>query len=193
MQGGWYDFFLRGMLADYAALRSAGRTVRLLIGPWGQGRGLYTRVGMGDALAALDAALADGTPPSGVRVFVTGSRRWIDLPGWPPSAGDTAWYLYPAGRLDRHQASAGRASRFRSDPADVTPSIGDTAVGLSAGPVDNRDRAGGAPRICAGVGAVRRPACLPLRWRTAWPVDQYLGRDRASHRCRSRHTASGRV
>jgi predicted acyl esterase len=78
LQGGWYDFFLPGMLADYASLRTAGRTVRLLIGPWRHGRGLYTRVGMGDALAAVDAALTDGTPPSGVRVFVTGSRRWID-------------------------------------------------------------------------------------------------------------------
>jgi hypothetical protein len=35
LQGGWYDFFLPGMLADYAALRIAGRTVRLLIGPLG--------------------------------------------------------------------------------------------------------------------------------------------------------------
>jgi hypothetical protein len=52
LQGGWYDFFLRGMLADYAALQTAGRTVRLLIGPWGHGRGLYTRVGMRDAFAA---------------------------------------------------------------------------------------------------------------------------------------------
>jgi predicted acyl esterase len=43
LQGGWYDFFLRGMLADYAALRAAGRVVRLLIGPWTHGRGLYTR------------------------------------------------------------------------------------------------------------------------------------------------------
>jgi predicted acyl esterase len=61
LQGGWYDFFLRGMLADYAALQAADRTVRLLIGRWGHGRGLYTRVGLRDAVAALDAALADGT------------------------------------------------------------------------------------------------------------------------------------
>jgi uncharacterized protein len=137
LQGGWYDFFLRGMLADYAALRAAGRPVRLLIGPWGHGRGLYTRVGVSDALAALDAAL-DGIPHSGVRVFVTGSRRWTDLPGWPPPARDTAWYLHPAGRLDRHPASAGLPSWFRYDPADPTPSIAGTAVGLSAGPADNR-------------------------------------------------------
>jgi uncharacterized protein len=137
LQGGWYDFFLRGMLADYAALRSAGRSVRLLIGPWGHGRGLYTRVGMGDALAALDAVFADGTLRSGVRIFVTGSRRWIDLPGWPPPAHDTAWYLHPAGRLSADSASSGPPSRFHCDPADPTPSVAGTAVGLSAGPADN--------------------------------------------------------
>jgi uncharacterized protein len=138
LQGGWYDFFLPGMLADYAALRTAGRTVRLLIGPWGHGRGLYTRVGMGDALAAVDAALTDGTPPSGVRVFVTGSRRWIDLPGWPPPARDTAWYLHAASRLGVEPASAGPPSWFRYDPANPTPSVAGTAVGLAAGPADNR-------------------------------------------------------
>ena len=138
LQGGWYDFFLRGMLADYAALLAAGRSVRLLIGPWGHGRGLYTRVGMRDALAALDTALAAGTPPSGVRVFVTGSRRWTDLRGWPPPARDTAWYLQPAGRLSTNPASAGSPSWFRYDPADPTPSFAGTAVGLSAGAADNR-------------------------------------------------------
>ena len=138
LQGGWYDFFLPGMLADHAALRTAGRTVRVLIGPWTHGRGLYTRVGMRDALAALDAALADDTSPSGVRVFVTGSRRWTDLPGWPPPARATAWYLQPAGRLGAHPASAGPPSRFRYDPADPTPSVAGTAVGLAAGPADNR-------------------------------------------------------
>jgi uncharacterized protein len=138
LQGGWYDFFLRGMLADYAALRTAGRTVRLLIGPWGHGRGLYTRVGMRDSLHALDDALADAPPRSGVRVFVTGSRRWTDLPGWPPPARDTAWYLHSHGGLSAHPAVAGPPSRFRYDPADPTPSVAGTAVGLTAGPADNR-------------------------------------------------------
>jgi putative CocE/NonD family hydrolase len=138
LQGGWYDFFLPGMLADYAALRTSGRAVRLLIGPWGHGRGLYTRVGMRDAMAALDVALADGTPLTGVRVFVTGSGRWTDLPGWPPPARAAAWHLHPAGRLGAHPASAGPPSWFRYDPADPTPSIAGTAVGLSAGRTDNR-------------------------------------------------------
>jgi putative CocE/NonD family hydrolase len=138
LQGGWYDFFLRGMLADYAALRAAGRTVRLLIGPWGHGRGLYTRAGIRDAFAALDAVLADGTQLSGVRVFVTGSRFWTDLPGWPPPARDTAWYLHPAARLSAEPAATGSPSWFRYDPANPTPSLAGTAVGLGAGPADNR-------------------------------------------------------
>ena len=144
LQGGWYDFFLPGMLADYAALTASGRRVRLLIGPWSHGRGLYTRVGMRDALAALDAALDDSalpsaTPPSGTRVFVTGSRRWTDLSVWPPPARETPWYLHPAGRLVAQPArTAAEPSRFRYDPADPTPSIAGTAVGISAGPADNR-------------------------------------------------------
>ena len=32
--GGWYDLFLPGQIADYRALRAAGREVRLTIGPW---------------------------------------------------------------------------------------------------------------------------------------------------------------
>ena len=139
LQGGWYDFFLRGMLADRDALRSSGRRVRLLIGPWSHGRGLYTRTGMRDALTALDAALTGRTPPDGVRVFVTGSRHWLDLPDWPPPARDTPWYLHPDGRLAPHPApTAAAPSRFRYDPADPTPTVAGTAVGLSAGPADNR-------------------------------------------------------
>jgi uncharacterized protein len=89
-------------------------------------------------LAALNAVLGDGTPPSG-GVFVTGSRSWIDLPRWPPPARGTAWYLHPAGQLGAHTAAAGPPSRFRHDPADPTPSIAGTGgVGLSAGPANNR-------------------------------------------------------
>ena len=138
LQGGWYDFFLPGMLEDHEALLAAGRRVRLLVGPWTHGRGLYTRAGMRDALAALDAALGDGVFPDGVRVFVTGAERWIDLPGWPPPADSTAWYLHPGGRLEVHPAGAGLPSRFRYAPSDPTPSVAGTIVGFGAGRADNR-------------------------------------------------------
>ncbi|MFG1708047.1 CocE/NonD family hydrolase [Nonomuraea sp. M3C6] len=139
LQGGWDDFFLPGMLADHAALRAAGRQVRLLVGPWGHGKGLYTRQGMHDALAALDAALLGKQAPSGVRLFVTGADRWTDLPDWPPPHQPTAWHLHPDGGLSTAPAAAGAPpSRYRYDPGDPTPTVGGTAVGLSAGRKDNR-------------------------------------------------------
>lgn len=139
LQGGWYDFFLPSMLADHARLLAAGREVRLLVGPWGHGRGLYTREGMKDALAALDAAMNGDAAPTGVRVFVTGANRWQDLPGWPPAHRPTAWHLHPGGRLSREEPPREASpSRYRYDPEDPTPTVGGTAVSRSAGPKDNR-------------------------------------------------------
>ncbi|MFG3439625.1 CocE/NonD family hydrolase [Nonomuraea sp. NPDC047897] len=140
LQGGWYDFFLPGMLDDHASLLAAGRDVRLLVGPWGHGKGLYTREGMRDALAALDAAVRGDDGPSGVRVFVTGANRWLDLPRWPPAHVPTGWYLHPGGRLSRgkHPADVRSPSRYRYDPGDPTPTVGGTALGVSPGPRDNR-------------------------------------------------------
>lgn len=127
------------MLADYAALVAAGRQVRLLIGPWGHGRGLYTREGLSDALAMLDAALLGRPAPSGVRLFVTGAGRWIDGPAWPPAHEATPWFLRPDGGLSRTPHDGGaEPSRYRYDPADPTPTVGGTQVGLSAGAKDNR-------------------------------------------------------
>jgi putative CocE/NonD family hydrolase len=98
LQGSWYDFFLRGMLADYAALQAAGRTVRLLVGRGATDAASTPRVGMRDALAALDAVLADGTPSSGgasIRYRLPTLDRSARL---APPARATAWYLRPARR-----------------------------------------------------------------------------------------------
>ncbi|MEQ4722455.1 CocE/NonD family hydrolase [Nonomuraea sp. B19D2] len=139
LQGGWYDFFLPGMLEDHARLLATGRDVRLLVGPWGHGKGLYTREGMRDALAALDAAMTGENAPSAVRVFVTGANRWLDLPGWPPAHQPTSWYLHPGGQLSRAEPRPEASpSRYRYDPGDPTPTVGGTAVSMSSGPKDNR-------------------------------------------------------
>ncbi|MFD9947439.1 CocE/NonD family hydrolase [Nonomuraea sp. NPDC059023] len=139
LQGGWYDFFLPGMLADHAALVAAGRQVRLLVGPWSHGRGLYTRQGLADALAMLDAALLGRQAPTGVRLFVTGAGRWIDLPAWPPAHEPAPWFLHAGGGLSRTPQDGDAApSRYRYDPADPTTTIGGTQVGLFAGAKDNR-------------------------------------------------------
>ena len=145
---------------------------------------------------------------AGVRVFVTGSRRWIDPPGWRPPARDTAWYLHPAGWLDCHPPSAGTPKWFRYDPADPTPSVGlsagqrTTATSkldrmLLASPVSpcrrpGGDRAAAGPACtCRGSVAHIDLACPPVRRHPAGPVDQHPRRDRACHPFRSRHPTSG--
>ncbi|MEV0584545.1 CocE/NonD family hydrolase [Nonomuraea sp. NPDC050310] len=139
LQGGWDDFFLPSMLADHAALVAAGRRVRLLVGPWTHGRGLYTRAGLRDALHALDSVLLGREPRTGVRVMVTGSGRWTNLPSWPPPHEPTPWFLHPAGLLGTEApASDEPPSRYRYDPHDPTPAIGGTQVGWTSGRKDQR-------------------------------------------------------
>ena len=212
LQGGWYDFFLRGMLADYDALRAAGRNVRLLIGPWGHAACI--------PVPGCVTHWPRWTPhsPAGHRVPGCGFHYWLP-------ALDRAARLAPArprdslvsasgGRAQPHSASAGPASWFRYDPADPTPSVGGTTVGWSAGPADNR-RLEARPDVLSftsdpqatdvevigpagspvrpGIGAAHRPACPPLRRHPAWPVDQYLRRNSARQRCRVGHGAAHRI
>ncbi|MDA0563395.1 CocE/NonD family hydrolase [Streptomonospora sp. S1-112] len=128
LAGGWHDVFLPGVLEGYAALRAAGRDVRLLVGPWPHGWGLFTPEYREAAFAVLDHALrgAEAPAPPAVRVFVTGAGGWTDLPDWPGAgAAHRAWHLHPGGRLDtRPPAAPAPPSRFCYDPADPTPALG---------------------------------------------------------------------
>jgi uncharacterized protein len=139
MVTGWYDIFLPAQLEDYRALRDAGREVRITIGPW-------KHADPGAALESLRDALdwfavhIDGRPArreSRVRVFIGGSRRWIDLDDWPPPARRTPWYLQPEGRLDSHPPTASPPDRYTYDPADPTPSVGGSLL-ARGGAYDNR-------------------------------------------------------
>lgn len=139
--GGWQDIFLPGTLADYAALRDSGRQVRLLVGPWTHGRGMFTRAYQQEAFAVLDSALRGEAAPGGppVRVFVPGNGRWRRLTEWPPvDHRPRPWYLRPEGGLGEETPGAGAPSRYRYDPAEATPSVGGPTLRGGAGPRDNR-------------------------------------------------------
>ncbi|WHT20257.1 CocE/NonD family hydrolase [Crossiella sp. CA-258035] len=140
LSGGWHDFFLPGMLADHAALRATGRRVRLLIGPWGHGKGSLTRHYLREALATLDTAFtgADHLPPAPVALHLGGANRWVTHADWPPPHQPTTWYLHPHGGLRTEPAPESDPSTYHYDPADPTPSLGGTIVGLRPGPKDNR-------------------------------------------------------
>ena len=142
--GGWQDLFLDQTLHQYEVLRRRGVDVTLTIGPWSHLE-LATR-GAGPVLRGNLKWLAEHlagepvvSPPAPVRVFVTGSGRWRELPQWPPPTAEVVRYLQPGGRLNEDQpAGAGPSSSFYYDPADPTPTVGGRLLTVDAGVKDNR-------------------------------------------------------
>lgn len=138
---GWYDLFLPRQLADHEALRAAGRTVRLTVGPWKHVAAGNLLTGMRESLAWFDEHLrgnSPGRPMPPVRVYVMGARRWRALPHWPPPAVETRWHLQAGAGLATQTPSDAPPTCYRYDPADPTPTVGGIVLGRHAGPRDNR-------------------------------------------------------
>lgn len=141
--GGWYDLFLPYQLQDFARLRAAGRTARLLVGPWTHSSPRAMKALVQDSLdwAAVNLRGHVSDRRSDVRVFVMGSEQWRDLDAWPPASTPTRYHLHAGLRLGAGASEPSAPDSYRYDPADPTPSIG--GAGLKAktsGPQDNRVR-----------------------------------------------------
>ncbi|WP_461001299.1 CocE/NonD family hydrolase [Streptomonospora sediminis] len=181
LSGGWHDPFLPGVLAGDAALRSgaagAQRHVRLLIGPWTHGWGLFTRTYMSEAFAVLDHALRGHgrLPAAPVRLWVGGAGRWQEHGQWPPPGHPpAALHLQPGGGLGRREPPRCAPTPLRYDPADPTPSVGGPTL-HGGGPKDSRpllDRpdtaAFAGPELDEGLEAVGE-AVAEVHVRTALP------------------------
>jgi uncharacterized protein len=152
--GGWYDILLPWMLKDYAALRAAGHTPQLLIGPWTHTAPGLAAAGHRDGIAWLRAHLLGDrrlVRASPVRVLVTGERSgggWRDLPSWPPpGTGERRLWLSPDATLaevapeevNRAAAPVGEGDGYRYDPEDPTPSVGGPVLLARQAVVDNRE------------------------------------------------------
>jgi putative CocE/NonD family hydrolase len=142
---GWQDICLDENLAEYRRLRAAGRTPRLVIGPWSHTSGFNDDlpVVVGEALDWLTAYCSKdpagwSRPP--VRVHVGGGRgEWRDLPDWPPPGpAGQLWRLAADGQLSAGPLARPGVSSFRYDPADPTPSVGGQLLSNKAGPVNNQ-------------------------------------------------------
>jgi putative CocE/NonD family hydrolase len=141
MVTGWWDLFLPGQLRDYTAIRAAGVTARITIGPWLHGEpGEMKAIAQND-ITWLDHHLNGGRPPSGaaVRAFLQNAGTWLEFADWPPpDTVATAYYLRPSGRLSR-DTEPGRAlpAVFVYDPSDPTPSVGGPLLQPPGKQVDN--------------------------------------------------------
>ncbi|MCW2917467.1 MAG: X-Pro dipeptidyl-peptidase domain protein [Actinomycetia bacterium] len=141
MIAGWYDLFLDDQLADYTALRAAGRNPYLTVGPWSHTDPKAFGAAIRDALEWFPAQVSgdtSGLREQPVRLFVQGAQEWRDYPEWPPPGTvETAWYLHPGGALTAGEPAESNPDRFRYDPSDPTPGIGGPLLGPGAGRKDN--------------------------------------------------------
>ncbi len=140
--GGWYDIFLPWQVNDYAALRRAGRSPYLTIGPWTHVSPGGMAVAARESLVWLEAHLKgrrEHLREAPVRVFVMGANTWRDFSEWPPpGARPQRWHLQPGRGLSPATPGASEPDRYRYDPADPTPSVGGTLLTIEAGPQDNQ-------------------------------------------------------
>ncbi len=142
MVSGWWDLFVPLQLRDFAAIRAAGGTARIIVGPWLHGEPGELKAIAGQDIAWLGHYLHGGPPPSGppVRVFLQKAATWLEFGQWPPPAAvPTAYYLRASGRLAR-DAEPGEVppDTFVYDPADPTPSAGGPLLQPPGKQVDNR-------------------------------------------------------
>jgi putative CocE/NonD family hydrolase len=140
LMGGWYDILLRELLRDYTALQAAGRAPYLTIGPWWHSDVRAARAAQRESLMWCAAYLKGNRAvlrERPVRVYVMGANAWRDLPGWPPPARETRYFLQPGASLSLDAPPVDAIpDHYRYDPADPTPSVGGTLL-LTGGPRDN--------------------------------------------------------
>lgn len=148
--GGWYDIFSQGTLDNFTAMRRAGRSATLIMGPWTHTNWQHV---VGDVNFGFSAhsdymgmrgrvydmqfdwfhrTIGEGDggavePDTGqVLLFVMGINQWREETEWPLSrAVDTDFHLRVDGRLTHEPPSTvEQPEQFRYDPMDPAPTTG---------------------------------------------------------------------
>jgi putative CocE/NonD family hydrolase len=141
MVTGWWDLFLAEQLRDYAAIRAAGVTATLIVGPWLHGEPGELRAMSQQDVAWLRRHFDGGAAPSGppVRVYLQQAGSWLKFDRWPPpGVVATSYYLRTAGRLaPETEPGDPMPAWFVYDPAEPTPSAGGPVLQPPGKQVDN--------------------------------------------------------
>jgi putative CocE/NonD family hydrolase len=184
--GGWYDYYLRGLLADYRSLRIAGRNPYLTIGPWNHANAKGMMTGLRQGIDWFDAHLKgdDRLRKKPVRIYVMGSDEWRELDDFPPAAEPTRYYLHEKAVLAADTPPVtSPPDHYRYDPADPTPAVGGALLAFKgAGPQDNRPLEARSDVLCYTSRPVERgleiigPVRLELFIRSSLAHTDFFGR-----------------
>ncbi len=140
--GGWYDILLRETVEDYLALRRAGRTPYLTIGPWRHTDTAGLIESLRQSLVWFDAHLKGDRRwlrAKPVRVYVMGKDEWREFETWPPPARSQSFWLHPGQELHPEPPPVDSPpDQYTYDPRHPTPAVGGNLYGAHAGRVDNR-------------------------------------------------------
>jgi hypothetical protein len=144
LMGGWYDFCLRELLNDYAAMKGAGRTPYLTIGPWVHADLLAQPTYLRESVRWYEAHLKGDKRrlrAQPVRIYVMGANQWREMACWPAPTHETRYYLGGQAHLSPDTPPAELPpDRYRYDPANPTPAVGGPLFmpPQVGGPKDNR-------------------------------------------------------
>jgi hypothetical protein len=185
--GGWYDYYLPGLLRDYMTLKNAGRHPHLTIGPWYHASAAGLMTGLREGLDWFEQQLKerqDAERNHPVRIFVMGADQWRQMDEFPPPSRPEDYFLHSGGLLstDIPQNETG-SSTYIYDPADPTPALGGALLAFKgAGPVDNRPLEARPDVLCFTSTVIREPieiigpAGLTLHVRSSRPHTDFHGR-----------------
>ena len=148
--GGWYDPYLRGIMALHEHSLKAGGCPRLVVGPWTHGNWHGGQLDQRQ-LAFFNHHLKDGPleqPQAAVQLFDLGCGHWWRGARWPRPVLEH-WWLRGEGLsgVDPHagvllppsgKTMAGGWDRLVLDPWRPTPARGGH-LDLQAGPADRHD------------------------------------------------------
>lgn len=145
--GGWYDFFIDGILEDYERQVSAGMTPYLTVGPWRHIDSRYQSEQMREMISWYDMHLLGAEPfrEKPVRLYIMGSKEWRDFEAFPPISKPLAYYLLDGGWLSQTASTSDTStSAYTYDPANPTPNIGGALISSTGGrrnqrPLEKRD------------------------------------------------------